>query len=141
MVVWLYGLCGMECLYFQYIFSCDMHISIHVSRIKENDTRSSVLKTARRGKRHQDFKSDLRHSPLVTIFSFSHNYVLRTYFQTTAPISLILESNKTMDFFCCKRIQPNMLFCFNNLFVTFLRLSFSKDPFIALGSFTNISQM
>ena len=43
---------------FQDIFSCDMHITIHVSGIKENDTKSSVLKTARRGKRHQGFKSD-----------------------------------------------------------------------------------
>ena len=28
-----------------------------------------------------------------------------------------------------------MLFCFNNQFVTFLRLLSSKDPFTALGSF------
>ena len=110
--VWTMSTCnGMECLCFQYIFSCDMHITIHVSRIKENDTKSSVLKTARRGKRHQGLKSDLRHN------SPGHNILIFTQLcfpnilsdncsagAPTAPRSLILESNQTMDFICCKRI-------------------------------------
>ena len=80
-----------------------MHITIHVSRIKENDTKSSVLKTARRGKRHQGLKSDLRHNPGHNILIFTQ-LCFPNILSDNCSNSLILESNQTMDFICCKRI-------------------------------------
>ena len=60
---------------------------MHVSRIKESDTKSSVLKTAMRG---NDIRvlNVISGIALVTIFPFSNDNVFKTYFQTTVQQAL-----------------------------------------------------